>query len=303
VHYRDLQEAIYAFEAGHNVSELMRTRRGAAANTPDIIEIAYDLQAGTYIEGVRADEAGWTSRVSEMADVLRPLAAEAQSILEAGTGEMTTLTGVANACYRDGATAYACDLSWSRLEKGRGFARERLRNSVRLEPFVADIFHLPLQNASVDLVWTSHALEPNGGREREAVRELMRVARRSVVLFEPSYENNTDAGRARMERHGYIRGLRDAVEAEGGVVERDLMLEHSANPLNPTRALVLRPPPKARAARAGLWACPTTGLPMERRDDCFWSERAVLAYPVLGGIPVLRPEAAILASAMLERVP
>ena len=297
--YCDLRPAIAAYARGDNVTETLRGLLGAAANTPEIIEIAYDLQAGTYVDAVRADEAAWRARMEEMAGILKPVAAGATTILEAGTGEMTSLVGVANACYREDATAYACDLSWSRLEKGRSFVRDRLRPSLaeRLEPFVADLFRLPFQDGAIDVVWTSHALEPNGGREREAVRELLRVARRHVVLFEPSYETNTAEGRARMERLGYVRGLAGAIEAEGGIIEGRVALRHVANPLNPTVALIVRPPSRDAAA-AGTWSCPSTRLPMERRPACFWSCQSMLAYPILGGIPILRADAAILATAM-----
>jgi ubiquinone/menaquinone biosynthesis C-methylase UbiE len=30
---------------------------------------------------------------------------------------------------------------------------------------VADLFHIPFADNSVDVVYTSHSLEPNGGRE------------------------------------------------------------------------------------------------------------------------------------------
>ena len=37
------------------------------------------------------------------------------------------------------------------------------------------------------------------------------------------------------------------------------------------------------------------------KQNCsFWSEHSMLAYPILKGIPILRPESAILASALKE---
>jgi hypothetical protein len=125
----------------------------------------------------------------------------------------------------------------------------------------------------------------------------MRVARRYVVLLEPSYDNNSAEGRARMERLGYVRGLAQAAIAEGGTIIAHQMLTHVTNPLNPTELLVVRPPERSVQPASG-WACPSTGLELQRRSDCFWSPGSMLAYPILGGIPVLREEAAILATGL-----
>lgn len=46
-------------------------------------------------------------------------------------------------------------------------------------------------------------------REEEAIRELMRVARRAVVLVEPIYELANSEAQARMHTHGYVRGLKE----------------------------------------------------------------------------------------------
>ena len=76
-----------------------------------------------------------------------------------------------------------------------------------LSLFVADMALLPLADSSVDVVFTSHALEPNHGREEQLLKELLRVARRHLLLFEPSWENADQAVRDRMVQHGYVRDL------------------------------------------------------------------------------------------------
>ena len=154
-----------------------------------------------------------------------------------------------------------------------------------------------MSKKSIDLIWTSHSLEPNGGREKEALEELFRVARNRVVLFEPSYENNSEEGRMRMDSLGYIKGLPKTVSELGGRLEKMWPLEATGNPLAPTHAYIITPPIKSAEKPLNEWACPSTGLPMLRREDCFWSDGSKLAYPIIEGIPVLRPEAAILATA------
>jgi hypothetical protein len=214
---------------------------------------------------------------------------------------MTTLAGVANGTCDAVRALYAMDISWSRIRRGRDFLAAAMRPEIaaKLHDFVADLFHLPLRDKSIDVVFTSHALEPNGGRERQALGELFRVARKRVVLFEPSYENNSSAGRARMESLGYVRGLPERISELGARLEAVSAVAPVANPLNPTYAYVITPPASAAATASDReWACPATGLPMVRTADCFWSEGSRLAYPIIAGIPVLRPESAVLATAL-----
>jgi len=140
-------------------------------------------------------------------------------------------------------------------------------------------------------------LEPNGGREHLALAELIRVARKKLVLFEPCFEKNSPAGQERMTKLGYIKGVQRAVEELGATCEEIIPIANIANPLNPTHAFIVTPP-ASQSSGSSFWACPATRLPMERVDDFFWSEYSMLAYPVIRGVPVLRPEAAILASAL-----
>ena len=39
------------------------------------------------------------------------------------------------------------------------------------------------------------------------LRELFRVTKKKLVLFEPSYELNSEEGKVRMDRLGYIKDI------------------------------------------------------------------------------------------------
>lgn len=195
---------------------------------------------------------------------------------------------------------FATDISWSRLFLGLRFLRSQLgaEASSGIEAFAGDFFRLPFLDKAIDIVWTSHALEPNGGREHDAIAELFRVARKYLILFEPCYEENSAEGKARMDSLGYIKGLREVIARLGGTVERSWRAQYLDNPLNPTHIFIVRPPGEMRERPQSPWACPATKTPMRKFDGYFWSEHSLLAYPILKDIPVLRVESAILASAL-----
>lgn len=112
--------------------------------------------------------------------------------------------------------ALGLDISWSRCTEGQSWLSEK---EVAARLFVADLFNIPLEDESVDVIFTSHSIEPNGGREEDALRELMRVARRAVVLIEPIYELANADAQSHMRSHGYVRGLKETAERLGAKVK------------------------------------------------------------------------------------
>jgi SAM-dependent methyltransferase len=116
------------------------------------------------------------------------------------------------------------DLSWSRCAGARARLREE---SVSADVFVGDLFAIPLADASVDVVYNSHSLEPNGGREREALCELLRVTRHRLVLCECLYELAPEPAQARMRGNGYVRVLEDTLRSLGADVKACRLLPYS----------------------------------------------------------------------------
>lgn len=282
-----------AFARGENVMAYARDALGVAANTPAATLIAYDLQAGSYVARVRSDPAGNDRWCAQLAGLLDPLVDRTSSVLEVGCGEATTLGGVIERLARPPCTALGLDLSWSRCASGLAWLRSRNQDATL---FVGDLFSIPLANDSVDVVFSSHSLEPNGGREQEALREMLRVARRAVVLVEPIYELGSADAQSRMRLHGYVRNLKATAEDLGGIVNDYRLLPYSPNPLNPSGVVTVT---KAGGGTTGggiAWQCPFTGAPLQRDLDGFHSPASGLAYPTLRGIPLLRAEHAVMAS-------
>jgi|LNFM01.1.fsa_nt_gb hypothetical protein len=298
----DLFTAKQAYLEGQNVTEHLRKQLGSIENTPEIIEAAYDLQAGTYIEYVKKMGATLTPYIDELACILGEHIHEGDSLLDVGTGELTTLSMVHSKLAISPQTTFAFDISWSRLYKGRDFALTYLGDAFKtLVPFVAEMGCIPLPDKSVSITTSSHALEPNGGRLEALLSELFRVTKKKLVLFEPCYEINTLAGQNRMDKLGYIKNMGTVIHALGGELLDLIPIKNSSNPLNLTACFVIAPPDLNSDFRTHDERCrlsvPGTNSPLLELDNFYYSAQYGLCFPVLSSIPILTHKAAILASA------
>jgi SAM-dependent methyltransferase len=285
-----------AYAAGKNVMSFARSTSGTTRNETIATLIAYDLQTGTYNASVRKAPAGNRQWCAQLAASLAQYLGSTTSLLEVGCGEATTLAGVLASLSVQPAHALGFDLSWSRCAEGRSYLAER---DVKARLFVADLFRIPLANDSVDVVYTSHSLEPNGGREEEALRELLRVTRRTLVLFEPMYELADAASQSRMRDHGYVRGLGETLTRLGRKTEEFRLLPYSPNPMNPSGVLVVHKSANS-ASQPPQFQCPLTDTPLIDAGDVFFSSTTGLAYPVMRGVPLLRATHVVVASKLAE---
>ena len=286
------------FEAGENITSLLKAEAGSNHNSEEIIETAYDLQAGSYIAALdnpdmAAHKRAYAQQIAREIESLGPV----DSLLEPGVGEGTTLGLVAEALRAAPTHIHGFDLSWSRVAHARRWLASRGQGAIQLS--VASLLHMPFPDQAFDVVYTAHTLEPNGGRERVLLAELARVASRYLLLLEPSWEHADAAGRARMERLGYVRDLPGHARSLGLTVLRHERFAHTANPLNPTALTVIALDPSAPASTP-QFACPRHQEPLTQQEGAWFSPRSLRAYPCLGGLPVLRPEAGVLASAWRE---
>lgn len=281
------------FAAGGNAAKRVRELKQSPENEAFGILLAYDLQAGTYVKNAQANPDRHKRWCEQTVECLKPYASRQMSILEVGCGECTTLQGVLDGLCEWQPTAYGFDISWSRVAIGRDWLTKH-QHSANL--FVADLEHIPLADASIDVVYSSHSLEPNGGREPALLKECLRVARDAVVLIEPIAELGDDTQRARMREHGYICGLRDVAKQLSCTVVDYRRLPFCTNPLNPTGLLVLRPPACQRQETLETkFLCPVSSTPLFE-GEAYFAPQSGLVYPSLKGLPLLRACHSVIAS-------
>jgi len=290
--YSEIKKIKALFDNGGNVMEYLRKNSDEKKNSIEAIKISYDLQAGTYIQSYKNNLEFNRLYTSAIASIIESLGTH-DSILEAGVGEATTLANVVEKLSAKPKRSCCFDISWSRIKFARKFAESKGMNSDWL--FIGDLFRVPLADNSVDIVYTSHSIEPNGGREEEALRELYRISSRYLVPLEPAYELASDEAKARMEHHGYVRGLKQTAEKLGYKIVEYRLFDHIINPLNPTGLLIIEKDASLPATET-TFSCPITGGTLNKEKDCFYAAESLLAYPIIGEIPCLLPENAIIAS-------
>lgn len=276
----NLVELRKAYARGENITEKLRGEN--EFNSLDAIEVAYDLQAGSYTKKCLEDFEGFDNYTSELASILKKYILPFDSICDCGTGEMTTLSGISRYLSRD-ISIKAFDISLSRILFGKKFVDRMMRveHALGLIPFCASIDNIPLPGNSVDVVFTSHALEPNRGRELQLLRELFRIGRRIVVLFEPSYEQCTDEARLRMDRLGYVRDLPKHIKDLGFELKEFFPINNISNPLNPTYCHVIQLRDDVRyTIDDTVFVCPISDEILVRMSGYYWSEG--------GGMPILK---------------
>ena len=289
----DAREIRALYDRGENITHWIQTREGADNNSVTAILYSYDAQAGSYVDALK-DASARTLKQDlgrELGGLIDRLAPD--SLLEAGIGEATSLAPVLSHMSKRPAHVLGFDLSLSRLLFARKHLTEKGHGNVKL--FTGDLDRIPVASDSVDVVLTIHAVEPNHGREETILSELLRVARKHLVMIEPSYEFASAEARARMDRLGYVRGLPEALKRLGHPAGRVERWPHNSNPLNEAALIVV----DKAAARTGIeprFVSPISGRDLIERKDCWFCPEDGHAFPIIAGIPCLTVENAVLAS-------
>jgi hypothetical protein len=293
------KELLEYYQVGGNIIQKLK-ESGSEFDLMKAIEVAYDLQAGSYVKAFRNPEHAKNKRTkcAEMASIVSKYIETPNSLLKVGVGEAVTLVPFLEAFPNPIGHVHGFDISWSRIHHAQGFLNEHQYPNVKL--CTGTLQQIPFKDNSFDVIMSSHALEPNGGFEEMILKELYRVSSNIVALFEPSYEFASESGRVRMDNHGYIKEIIGHAEQIGFKVLEHRPLKTAMNPLNPTAAYILQVPDPVKALPEPQYACPVTKSSLCPKSDGYFSEESFYYYPILNEVPLLRETNAILASAIRD---
>jgi len=282
-------------ESNINIINYLRELDERKQNSIEDIMISYDFQAGTYVDDYKKHPYLKEEFCSYLVKVIDGLG-QFSSLLEIGVGEGTTLGPLLLALKTKPDMSYGFDISWSRIKYAKNFLNELKLDNINL--FVGDLFCAPLKDNSIDIVYTVHSIEPNGGKEKEALIELYRIANKYLILLEPSFEFASEAARDRMLSHGYVTKLYSTIKELGYNVIEHRLFDVSANPLNPTGLIIIEKGFNSQVSNP--LCCPITKADILNKNNAYFSKESLLAYPIIDGIPCLLTQNAIVASKFLD---
>ena len=225
-----------AFIQNTNMMEWARNFSKNKTNSLQSTLISYDLQSGSYVAYTEKNPKYNKIWGEQLAKFINLKLCDGDTLLEVGVGEATTLSSVFSNLKFKNIKLYGFDISWSRLYVAKNYLAKK---NVTANLFVANLFNIPLADDSIDIVYTSHSLEPNGGKEKEAIAECLRVSKKALILFEPIYELATSEAKKRMTHHGYVKQLKETALKLGASVEYFELLKKCGNKLNPSGVIVL----------------------------------------------------------------
>lgn len=307
IHIRNILEAKKKYQSGWNVSDFLRNKFRQNKNTSGMIEVVYDLQAGTGITEYKNNSAERSNYAKELAGIIDNHISSRDTLLDIGCGELTTISLVLERLNKKPKKIFVFDISWSRLFKGLDFAKEKLseREYRKIIPFVSDISEIPFNDCSIDITTSSYALYSSHGRLKELLSELFRITKVKLLLFEPCYEIASPLGKKRMDELKYIRNVEEIINELGGTLAERIVLKNNANPLTPGACYIIYPPPakisfEDKYSENGLsqFSIPGTNYPLVKLENFYVSLDVGICFPILKSIPIFRNKSAILASAI-----
>lgn len=296
----DICRLKHAFEAGTNIFDLIMQETGDADLA---VQVSYEIQAGSYIAAIEGPKNTPTFRASMRQFAILFEALGPRTILEAGIGEATTLANclpLMSDQKKHLEWIGGFDVSLSRLLFAKKYCSTKLPEN-ECAMFTGRLEQIPLADNSVDLVFTSHAMEPNFGKEEQILAELLRITRHWLVLREPSFDLGNEATRQHIRRCRYVDNIIGTVQAMGLDVLEHRLWGNDFNPVNQTAVTVIRKAEKQshdKVEGSPKFINPVTRKLLSARHGFLYDSVGGVAFPIIEDVPCLLQEQAILCARM-----
>ncbi|MFY9300365.1 MAG: methyltransferase domain-containing protein [Candidatus Nitrosotenuis sp.] len=293
--YEEIQKIRAIYAKNQNIMKYLRAKNKTTLNSPEIISYSYDLQAGSYLEKLK--DAKFRTTRQKIGTKISKIISEfgAQSVLEAGVGEANTLYYVMNSQSSKNCQYFGFDISLSRLLYANKYLSKLQKRNSRL--FCSELSNIPLIDNSIDLIYTFHAIEPNHGKEKAILNELLRVARNHLILIEPSYELGSAATKKHIIEHGYCRNIPKIIKQLGHSIQTHELFKFSDR--NNEHAITIVEKNKKKTPKEvpqSIFVSPISHKPLFRYKECWYCKDDGYAYPIIHNVPCLLKENAILVS-------
>lgn len=219
------------------------------------------------------------------------------SILEAGVGEARTLANVIPKMTNAPVDILGFDISWSRIAVAKRYSKAQ---NVNAKLFVGNLLEIPVLSNAIDVVYTSHSIEPNRGKGKEILSELYRITKHYLVLIEPSNELGSEQTRRRIEEHKYCKDLhKHAKELGLNVLEYRLFFDCAAEGYQ-NALMIIEKQVRKQLEQQAYFACPICKNSLIFHRGNYYCDQCFLTFPVIDDIPCLMSSHGILGSKYIQ---
>ncbi len=272
------------YRLGLNIT--LELQKKGVPQTSEILELVYDLQAGSYTKFANEKKDFLNTFTSEISQEIKPFLDPSFSVLDCGIGEATTTRLICDQLNLS-SEILGIDSSWSRLS----FAQANTSGLTNIRFAVANIMQIPLQDNSVDCAISIHAIEPNFGKEMQMISEMCRISKKLVISIEPEFETASKEQQARMSKLGYARNIRSSAMSVGLQLLKVHSMNQNSSTLNKATIFIWqkRSDIQEKSDRMGSieWVDPSTKGSLSLFETGLISSEG-LFYPKLRDIPFLR---------------
>ena len=299
------KELYDAYQNGLNINKYIQQNNNLCSNSQisssDAIALSYDLQAGSYVRDFYKHYERSTKFVDyiitnlEKLDLINNLNKNLNevTICDFGTGEATNYSLLINHLFKKGFNLrpYGMDISLSRLTVAKHLLSIECQNN-KTEFFLGDLASIPLVDNSLDISFTMGAIEPNGGKEKIILDELLRVTKNYIVLVEPIYETANDEQQKRMREFNYITTLKTEINKNNSleIIHESLFpIELIGNPIHRPTLIIAKKKSINKSQnhkKKSIYYCPIEKLELIKTNN-FWVSKAGSCYPEINSFPIL----------------
>lgn len=281
------QIATKVYEQGENIVQALLK---AGASKSDSIEIAYELQAGSYTSIFHGSDFFATRNKAIHAIIERYCnSPEVLNVGVFGVGEAVNWIGF-NGIIDD---FYGVELSYSRLK----YADSNLSNikGIKSRTLIkGDASEAIFDKNSFDLTITLHSIEPNGDEQgAKMLHNVVNSSSKYVLLFEPDYLTAPDPMKARMKANDYTCNISEELEKITTIrIVDKFNLDIQASTNNLTTCWMIEKINKREAEKEKM-ICPFSHDKLTDRTDMKYSKASGLAYPIINNFIFLNKSDAI----------
>ena len=281
------QIAVEVYKNGENIIQALLN---AGASKSDSIEIAYELQAGTYTSAFNENDS-FKLRNQSLHRIIKQYCnlTEVSSVGVFGVGEAVNWIGF------DGSidNFYGIELSYSRLK----FADNNLSmiKGISSRTLIkGDASEVIFNKNSFDLVITLHSIEPNGDSQGSKIlHNVINSSSKYVLIFEPDYLTAPEPMKKRMKDNGYTCNISEELEKIKSIrVVNKFNLDIQMKENNLTTCWMIEKLDKKKNEEVKM-ICPFTNDVLIDYSDMKYSSSSGLAYPIMDNFIFLNKDDAI----------